>query len=111
MTITYSFKITGINKLPFYVDEDNNRYDDLITKIDFYYFGTEDNITSNYNSSVTLPKPTTTDYKSYDSLIENDIITWLETLIKPEELTLMQSVISRNIENAKTKADYLPWSK
>ena len=36
MTITYSFKITGINKLSFYVDEDNNRYDDLKTKIDFY---------------------------------------------------------------------------
>ena len=111
MTITYSFKITGINKLTLYVDENNNRFENVITKIDFYYSGTdEDNITAIYNSSVILPKPSSNDYKNYNSLIESDIISWLETLINPEELTLMQSVISSNIDNIKTKADSLPWT-
>ena len=50
MTITYSFKITGINKLTLYVDENNNRFENLITKIDFYYSGTDE------DTSVILPK-------------------------------------------------------
>ena len=110
MTITYSFKIKGMNKLLFYIDEDDNRYDNVITQIDYYYSGTDDdNVTSIYHSSISLPKPKTTEYKKYDDLKEEDIVLWIETLINPDDIILMQTVISKNIENAKTKASILPW--
>ena len=111
MTITYSFKITSINRLLLYIDENDNRYENLITKINYYYQGVnDDGITAIYNSSIELDRPTSTNYKTYDSLVENDLITWLETLISDAELSLMQSVINKNITEILTKADKLPWS-
>ena len=75
MTITYSFKITSINRLILYVDEENNEYNNLITKINFYYQGIDDdNIMAIYNSCISLPKPKTSDYKNYNDLTENDIL-------------------------------------
>ena len=35
MTITFSLKITSVNRLLLYVDEDGNTYNDLITKLTF----------------------------------------------------------------------------
>ena len=66
-------------------------------------------MTSIYHSSISLPKPKTTKYKKYDDLKEEDIVLWIETLINPDDIILMQTVISKNIENAKTKASILPW--
>ena len=111
MTITYSFKILSINKLSSYVDEENNTYTDVITKINYKYVGIDDdNSTSIFYGFITLPKPTSTDYKSYNSLIESDIISWLESLITTDDLTLMKTVITNNIEDSKTKTSSLPWS-
>jgi hypothetical protein len=46
MSITYSFKISSINKLLYYADEDGNTYENLISKINYYYQGIdEDNVT------------------------------------------------------------------
>lgn len=110
MTITFSFKISSVNRLILYVDENNNNYNNLITKINFFYQGIDDdNIMAIYNSSVNLPKPTSTDYKNYNELTENDLISWLESLIPESEITLMQSVIKNNIDDIKTKATSLPW--
>ena len=44
MTIIYSFKITSMNRLPFYIDDNGNRYNNLITRINYYYQGSDDNI-------------------------------------------------------------------
>lgn len=112
MTIDYSFKITGLNKLLLYIDEEGNQYNNVITKINFYYQGidSEDNTKAIYNSSVILPKPTSSNYKSYDLLQESDIITWLESLISTEEITLIKSVISNNILDQQTKTTSLPWT-
>ena len=111
MTITYSFKITSINRLPLYTDENNINYINLITKINFYYEGIDDDgIKAIYNSSCNLSLPTSTDYKDYNELTENDLITWLKSLISTNEIILMESVISNNINDIKTKADKLPWS-
>ena len=110
MTITYSFKITSCNRLIIYIDEEDNRYDNLITKINYQYIGkdSDDNTTAVFNSSINLPKPKTSDYKNYNDLTENDIIVWLESLISLDELTLMKTVIENNITDTKTKAS-LPW--
>ena len=35
MTKTYSFKITSINGLPLYTDENNKNYINVITKINY----------------------------------------------------------------------------
>ena len=112
MTITYSFKILSINKLSSYVDEENNTYTDVITKINYKYIGIndDDNSTSTFYGFINLPKPTSTDYKSYNSLIESDIISWLESLITFDEITLMKNVITNNIEDSKTKTSSLPWT-
>ena len=108
--ITYSFKITSINRLILYIDEEGNRYENLITKINYYYQGiNDDGITAIYNSFVELNKPTSTNYKAYDSLIESNLITWLESLISDTEILLMQSVISNNIDDITTKSSTLPW--
>jgi hypothetical protein len=108
--ITYSFKITSINRLILYIDEEGNRYENLITKINYYYQGiNDDGITAIYNSFVELDKPTSTNYKAYDSLIESDLITWLESLISDTEILLMKTVISNNIDDITTKASSLPW--
>ena len=37
MSITYSFKITSVNRQPLFIDQDGNRFDNVITKINFYY--------------------------------------------------------------------------
>jgi hypothetical protein len=110
MTINYSFKITSCNRLILYIDEDNQRYENLITKINYQYIGvdSDDNTTAIFNSSINLPKPTTSDYKNYNELTESDIIIWLESLISTDELTLMKTVIENNITDTKTKTS-LPW--
>jgi len=40
--ITYPFKITSVNRLILYVDEDGNEFNNVITKINFYYEGVID---------------------------------------------------------------------
>jgi len=103
MTITYSFKISSVNILLYYADEDGNTYENLISKIDYQ------NVTLAYNLSIDLPKPTSTNYKNYNDLTEADIISWLESLISSETNTFMQTVISKNIDDIKTKTTSLPW--
>jgi len=110
MTITYTFKITSVNKLTLYIDEENNEYTNVITKINYYYQGIDDDgIMAIYNSYINLPNPTSTNYKNYNELTEADIITWIESLITTDEITLMQIVISNNISDIKTKTSSLPW--
>lgn len=110
MTITYSFKITSVNRLILYIDEEDNRYENLITKINYYYQGVDDEGNKAiFNSSVNLPKPTTTEYKKYNELTEDDIMIWLESLVSETEINLMKSVIENNIIEITTKADNLPW--
>ncbi len=110
MTITYSFKITSVNKLLYYADDENNEYTNVISKIDYQYVGTdEDNVTLSYNSSIDLPKPTS-NYINYNDLTEDNVLSWLESLISSDTISLMQTIISKNIDNIKTKADKLPWT-
>ena len=63
-----------------------------------------------YNSSINLPKPTTTTYKNYNELTETDLITWIESLISTDEIALMQTVIYSNIQDIKTRTSTLPWT-
>ena len=109
MTITYTFKITSVNKLTLYIDEENNEYTNVITKINYYYEGIdEEENKAIYNSSVSLSKPKINAYKSFSQLTEPDLILWLENAIPENEITLMKSVISNNIDEIKTKST-LPW--
>ncbi len=110
MTITYSFKITSINRLLLYVDEENNTYNNLITKINFYYQGIDDdNTMAIYNSCVELAKPKVDSYKSFNELTEIELTSWIENSLSESEITLMKNVIQRNIEDIKTKTNILPW--
>jgi len=109
MTINYTFKITSVNKTT-YTDENNYTFTDVITKINYYYLGIDDsNLFGIYNSSIDLPKPTKNDYKSYNELTENDLISWIDSLIPHSELKLMQSVIKNIIDDSKTKTNVFPW--
>jgi hypothetical protein len=111
MTITYCFKISSVNKLTYYVDEEGNTYNNLISKINYQYIGTdEDNLNITYNSYIDLPKPTSANYKNYDELTEADLISWLESLISSDAITLMQNTIINNIQDIKTRTSSLPWS-
>ena len=111
MTVAFSFKITSVNRLILNVDEENNTYNNLITKINFYYQGIDDdNTMAIYNSCVELAKPKVDSYKSFNELTENDLTSWLEQSLSLDEITLMQTVIQRNIEDIKTKTDVLPWT-
>ena len=110
MTITYSFKITGINRLLLYVDEDGNTYNDLITKINFYYEGVDDdNTTAIYGSSVELAKPKVDSYKSFNELTEIELTSWLENSLSSDEITSMKTIIKNNIADKKT-ISILPWN-
>ena len=109
MTITYTFKITSVNRLILYIDEDQNEFHNVITKINFYYEGIDDDgIKAIYNSSVSLAKPTVQSYKAFSELTEPDLILWLETAIPEAEITLMKMVIAKNIEEINTTSS-LPW--
>ena len=109
MTVTYSFKITSVNRLILYVDEDGNEFNDVITKINFYYEGvSDDGIKAIYNSSVSLAKPTVQAYKAFSQLTEADLVLWLETAIPESEINLMKMVIEKNIEEINTTSS-LPW--
>ena len=109
--ITYSFKITNVNRLLVYIDEDNNTFENLITKIHYNYIGidSEDNTMAIYNSSVNLAKPKTNDYTIFSDLTESNLIEWINQLITTDELELMQTVIKNNIIDKQTKASSLPW--
>ena len=109
--ITYSFKVTNINRLLIYIDEENNSYENVITKINYYYEGidSDDNTKAIYNSSVNLSKPTSiTNYTKYSDLTEDNLISWITQLISTDELELMQNVIKNNILDQQTKGT-LPW--
>ena len=109
--ITYNFHITNVNRLLIYIDEDNNTYENVITKIHFYYEGidSDDNTKAIYNSSVNLSRPTsTTNYTKYSDLTEDNLISWITQLISNDELELMQTVIKNNIIDQQTKGT-LPW--
>jgi len=109
MTVTYSFKITSVNRLILYVDEDGNEFNDVITKINFYYEGVnDDGIKAIYNSSVSLAKPKIQSYKTFSELTEADLVLWLETAIPESEINLMKIVIEKNIEEINTTSS-LPW--
>ena len=109
MTITYSFKITAINRLLIYIDEDGNSFENVITKIHYYYYGVdEEGFDALYNSCLSLGKPNIDTYKEFIELNEEELLSWIETSITDAELSLMQSVIKKNIEEQKTKAT-LPW--
>jgi hypothetical protein len=109
MTITYSFKITAINRLLIYVDEDGNSFENVITKIHYYYYGVDDEgLDAFYNSCLSLGKPNIDTYKEFIELNEEELLSWIETSITDAELSLMQSVIAKNIEEQKTKTT-LPW--
>ena len=103
MSITYSFKITSVNRQPLFIDQDGNRFDNVITKINFYYQGTDENgIISKCQSSVSLVNPDINTYKAFNELTEAELLSWLEASLKSDELSLMQSVIEQNIENINT---------
>ena len=104
MTVTYSFKITSVNRLILYVDEDGNEFNNVITKINFFYEG----IKAIYNSSVSLAKPKIQSYKTFSELTEADLVLWLETAISETEINLMKTVIEKNIEEINTTSP-LPW--
>ena len=109
MTITYTFKITSVNRLTLYIDEENNEYTNVITKINYFYEGIdEEENKAIYNSSVSLSKPKINTYKAFSELTEADLLLWLENSIPESEITLMKSVISNNIDEIKTKSS-LPW--
>ena len=111
MTINYTFKISSVNRLVLYIDENDNTYNNLVTKINYFYQGIDDNDNTMaiYNSCINLPKPTTTNYKNYNELTETDLISWIESLISIEEITLMQTVINSNIQDIKTRSSSLTW--
>jgi len=110
MTITYTLKITALNKINEYVDENNITYNNVITKVHYQYIGVDDdNISAIFNSSVTLSKPTSTDYKNFDELTENDIITWVQSLISDNELSIIKTCIANNIDDKKSITS-LPWN-
>ena len=109
--ITYSFKVTNINRLLIYIDEENNSYENVITKINYYYEGidSDDNTKAIYNSCINLSRPTSiTIYTKYSDLKEDNLIEWITQLISNDELELMQTVIKNNILNQQTKGT-LPW--
>ena len=100
MSITYSFKITSVNRQPLFIDQDGNRFDNVITKINFYYQGTDENgVIAIYNSSVSLAKPNIETYKAFAELTEVELVGWLEASLSTNELSLMQLVIEQNINN------------
>ena len=109
--ITYTFKITSLNKLLFYMDEDNNEYHNLITRVHYYIKGVdEDGISSVYQTHLDLPKPTSSTFKPYNELSEEEMIGWITSLTSSIEIEFMQSVIQTNITNSKTITTALPWS-
>ena len=109
MTVTYSFKITSVNRLILYVDEDGNEFNNVITKINFYYEGVnDDGIKAIYNSKVSLAKPTVNSYKAFSQLTEADLVLWLETAIPESDMNLMKMVIEKNIDEINTTSS-LPW--
>ena len=102
MSITYSFNITSVNRTPLFVDADGNQFENVITKINFYMQGELNGIVSKCQSSVSLVNPDINTYKAFNELTEAELLSWLEASLKSDELSLMQSVIEKNIENINT---------
>ena len=109
--ITYSFKITSLNKLLFYMDEDNNEYHNLITRVHYYIKGVdEDGMSSVYQTHLDLPKPSSSTFKPYNELTEEEMIGWITSLTSSVVIEFMQSIIETNITNSKTTTTALPWN-
>jgi hypothetical protein len=91
-----------VNRQPLFIDDDGNRFDNVITKINFYYQGELNGIVSKFNSSVSLAKPNINTYKPFAELTEVEMLAWLETSVSSDEIGFIQSVIVNRIEDMNT---------
>ena len=102
MTITYSFKITAINRLLIYLDEDGNSFENVIAKIHYYYYGVDDEgLDALYNSCLSLGKPNIDTYKEFIELNEG-----LERIILSKSETNEQTIVIE--ANTDKQIHYLP---
>jgi hypothetical protein len=82
----------------------------VIVEVRYNYIGEcEDGIKSSYPGRTILPQPDSENFKSFEELSEEEIITWLDSLA---DITNMRSLIQQHIEQQSGviyKGDDLPW--
>ena len=61
------------------------------------------------HSHLDLPKPTSSTFKPYNELTEEEMIGWITSLTSSVVIEFMKSIIENNITNSKTLTTALPW--
>lgn len=106
MAITYSYKITSLERAP-----KLGELNDVITRVRFTYTGVdEDGIEGSFQGATPMPAPDSASFTPLADLTEADVIEWVKVTHPIEH---MQEQIQKQIDRQKTpkyEATDLPWA-
>lgn len=99
MSITWSYHICQMGT-------ENTPKPNTVTEIKAYIYGI-DNTTGKNNTeifNVTLPPADSNNFTDYSSLTKSQVLTWVEGLLVPEEVTTLKSEVEARIVNMNNTA-------
>jgi hypothetical protein len=111
MLDSFNIKITKLVKLPqeiieLYPEEYGDAVD-VVTVVHFVYEATKGGISSTKESFIHTPFVKDSNFIAYADLKQEDILTWLTTLIGEEELNKIKDDLEQDIDNRTPPK--LPW--
>jgi hypothetical protein len=92
--ITYNFNIVQLEIAPLL-----NGLEKVVTRIQYSYTGTENELSTTIPGGVDMPQPLPENFKSFDTLTEQEVVTWLESVVDTD---ILKVVIGNSIEEKKT---------
>jgi len=111
MSVTYSWKINALNY-------STTSISGAVSSVEWIYTATEkvkkNTYTADEKGIIELPPATDDDFTEYSDLTEEQIISWVESLIGEEEIASKQFRLSSIIDAQKSgstteKYETLPW--
>lgn len=105
--------IYGWNVIRLEVDEENAELEGVVSRVSWKLsaFDDENKILADEQGILTLPPPNTNSFIEYDSLTEEQVASWVQTLLDIEEIkSRLHGRILKTINNPKNKKRKLPWA-
>ncbi len=92
MSITWSYHICQMGT-------ENTPKPNTVTEIKAYIYGIDDATGKNNTEifNVTLPPADSSNFTDYSSLTKSQVLTWVEGLLGPEEVTTLKSEVEARI--------------
>lgn len=110
MTVSYSWKITGLEYFP-----QKDGFEKVVNKIYWILIGNEDNYGSSVSAIETLQIDSldSNKYTLYENLTEQQVLDWLIASLGPDKIQYYQNEVANRINFAKLPTTVLsdpPWA-